>query len=139
MTLRVQAAPESHYGWIAAKADLALSPGFRALEALDHEGAIVGMVGYDGWTKSAVSMHVALDHPMALRRLIRPAFGIAFYEFGKEVVVANVLSTNERSLRLVQKLGFREVYRGKDWIDRGVDLVLHEMRRRECRWLGEKN
>ena len=100
---------------------------------------IVGMVGFDGWTASSVSMHIAIDDPMVLRRLIKPSFGVAFYEFGKEVVTVTVLSTNTRSLKLVKGLGFREVYRGKDWVDHGVDLVIHEMRRGECRWLKEKN
>ena len=139
-TLRV--APPEHYRWIAARARLNIGNGFMAYEVVKNGTVperIVGMVGFDGWTASSVSMHIAIDDPMVLRRLIKPSFGVAFYEFGKEVVTVTVLSTNTRSLKLVKGLGFREVYRGKDWVDHGVDLVIHEMRRHECRWLKEKN
>ena len=130
----VRAAPPEHHPWIARRTRLTLSPGFMAIEAVEGD-RILGMVGYDGWTTTSVAMHVALDDPRSILRLIRPAFGIAFYEYGKEVVIGQVLSTNARSLDLCKRLGFREVFRGKDWVDHGVDLVLHEMRRGECRWL----
>jgi RimJ/RimL family protein N-acetyltransferase len=134
----LRAAPPEHFRWLAARARLTIGTGFQALEVVKNGTVpekILGMVGFDGWTATSVSLHVAVDDPRVLRRLIKPAFGVAFYEFGKEVITVTVLSTNERSLKLVKGLGFREVYRGKDWVDRGVDLVIHEMRRNECRWL----
>lgn len=132
--ITVREAHPSHYPWIARRTRLNVGAGFFALEAVRGD-TVVGMVGFDGWTATSVAMHVAVDEPHVLRRLIRPSFGVAFYEYGKEVAIAQVLGTNERSLRLVKGLGFREVYRGKDWVDHGVDLVLHEMRRGECRWI----
>lgn len=138
MSVTVRAAPPEHFRWLAGRAHLSINGPFQALEVVRNGTVperIIGMVGFDGWTPNSVQMHVAVDDPYAIRRLLKPAFGIAFYEFGKEVVIVNVLSTNARSLRLVKGLGFREVYRGKDWVDRGVDMVIHEMRRNECRWL----
>jgi RimJ/RimL family protein N-acetyltransferase len=114
-------------------------PDLHAIEAVDEDGRIVGMVGYDGWMPGAVCLHIAIEHPAALRRLLRPGFGVAFDPqprgVGKVAALATVLSTNERSLRLVRHLGFREVYRGRDWSGPGVDFVVHEMRREECRFL----
>ncbi len=131
----VRAAPPEHFSWIADRAGLVPGGGFHALEAVDASGRIHGMVGFDGWTPNAVALHVAIDHPAALRHLIRPSFAIAFESFGRSVVVATVLSANTKSLRLVRHLGFREVMRGRDWWAPGVDMVWHEMRREECRWL----
>jgi RimJ/RimL family protein N-acetyltransferase len=137
--IRVQAAPPAHHSWLAQRAGLALLPGFGALEAVDDSGRIVGMVGYDGWLPGAVCLHVAIEHPAALRHLLRAGFGVAFDApprgFGKVAAIATVLSTNTRSLRLVRKLGFREAYRGKDWSGPGVDFVYFEMRREDCRFI----
>lgn len=132
------AAPE-HYGWIAERAHVVPTLGFRALEAVDDSGRIHGMVGYDGWLPGAVSMHIALEHPAAFRSLLRPCFGIVFEAppvgYDKPMALCTVLSTNTRSLRLVDRVGFREVFRGRNWWAPGTDLVFFEMRREECRWI----
>lgn len=128
------ASPE-HYGWIAQRAQLVVTDGFRAIEAIDSAGRIVGMVGYDGWTPNSCAMHVAIEEPIAVRRLLRPGFGIPFLELQKGVVLASVLSTNAKSLQLVSGLGFRALTRMRDAWDKGVDVLLFEMRREDCRWV----
>lgn len=136
--IEVREAPREHYGWIAQRA--ALTPGetFKALEALEGD-RILGMVGYDGWTPNSCSMHVAIDDWRAVRRLLRPAFGLVFDAppkgLGKGVVLGSVLSTNSKALVFDRKLGFRQVARLRDAWQRGVDLILFEMRREDCRWL----
>lgn len=139
MRTTVQAAPPEHHEWIAKRAGLTLHGGFMAIEAIDDAGRIVGMVGYDGWLPRAVCLHVAVEHPAALRRLISAGFGVAFEPapagFGKAAVIATVLSTNTRSLNLVRKLGFRPAYVGRGWAGEDVDFCVFEMRREECRWL----
>jgi hypothetical protein len=127
-------APREHYPWIAQRADLNIGPGFRAMEAIDGE-RILGMVAFDGWQVNSCCMHVALEAPIAARRLLYPAFRYAFVLEGKGVVVGAVLSTNEKAIALNRHLGFSEVARGRDWCARGVDLVWMEMRRENCRWI----
>jgi RimJ/RimL family protein N-acetyltransferase len=139
MILRV--APPDHWCWIAERAKLTIGPGFGAMEAIeDLRGAegpvrILGMVGFDGWTPNSVSLHVALDSPIALRKLVRQCFGMAFDQFKREVVTGIVLSSNERALKLDRHLGYREVFRGRDWYAPGIDMVALEMRREDCRFL----
>lgn len=138
--IEVRQAPAEHYSWIAERAHLVVSSGFRAIEALDGE-RIVGMVGYDGWAAlegrapHSCSVHFAVDEPIALRRLIRPAFGIPFEELHLGVLFVQVRSDNERSLKVVQGLGFREVCFLFDAYAVGVGVHVLEMRREECRWL----
>lgn len=131
----VRAAAPDHYPWIAERANLAIGPAFRAIEAVDAVGRIHGMVGYDGWTPNAVCMHVALENPACLRHLLVPGFGIPFVELGRGVALAHVLSTNARSLALVPRVGFRFVCRVRDGFKPGIDSVWFEMRKEECRWI----
>jgi RimJ/RimL family protein N-acetyltransferase len=131
----VREATRDHYAWIAQKANLTSGPEFRAIEAVDDAGRIHGMVGYDGWTPNAVTMHIALENPAALRSLIRPAFRIPFLSLGRGVAMASVLGNNARSLALVRSVGFREACRVRDGFAVGVDLVIFEMQRADCRWL----
>lgn len=140
--MTVRPAPLEHLPWIAERANLV--PPFQAIEAVDDAGRIHGMVAFSGWTPGAVCVHIALDNPMVLRHLLRPAAGIAFDSptgspagYGKSVAVGTILSTNKRSLRLARRLGFREVWRGRDWWAQGVDMVWLEMRRENCRFIDQ--
>lgn len=112
------------------------TPGFKAIEAIEErDGRILGMVAYDGWTPNACSMHVAIEEPIAVRRLVRPAFRIPFVELKKQVVIGMVLSTNLKALKLDEHLGFTIRGRIPDAWAPGVDLILLSMRRDECRFL----
>ena len=137
--ITIRAAPPDHHRWIAERAKLALHPEFMAIEAVDSEGRIVGMVGFDGWLPQAVCLHIACESPIALRRLLPAAFGAAFAPppagFGKVAAIAPVLSTNEKSLRLVRAAGFRHAYTGRDWSGPGLNYEVFEMRREECRYV----
>lgn len=131
----VREAPPEHYAWIAVRAGLSIGSQFKAIEALDALGNIAGMVGYDGWTPNAVSMHVAIDNPMAVKYLRGPAFRIPFLEHGKGLVNGAVLSTNQKAIKFDLNMGFRETHRIRDGWAKGVDIVMFEMRKDECRWL----
>jgi RimJ/RimL family protein N-acetyltransferase len=131
----VRAAPRSDFGWITERLGLFLSPNARAIAAYDREGKIAGMVAYDGWTPNSAIVNIALDSPIAWRRLARPTFEYPFNEGRRGLLVAMVASDNLRSMRLTEHVGFRETYRIRDGISVGVDLVVFEMRREECRWL----
>jgi RimJ/RimL family protein N-acetyltransferase len=121
--------------WLASRAGITAHPGLEAIKATDKTGRIVGMVGFDGWTPASISFHVAVDYPAALRPLIRPAFDIAFNRLQKHLVLCTVLSTNRRSLKLVEHLGFQRIFEITDGWDIGAHLAIYEMRRRDCRWL----
>jgi len=130
--IEVHPAPVEHYGWIAQRANLTISKGFMAIGAYAADGRILGMVGYDGWTPNSCCMHVAIDSPIAIRRLRRPAFGIPFLELKKGLVLASVLSTNKNSLRFVagpRGLGFTQIAGIRDGYEPGVHVMLFEMRR----------
>lgn len=121
--------------WIASRAELNLHPGLAGIECVDASGRIAGMVAYDGWMPGACQIHVALDSPIAARRLLKDAFSIPFTRMHLAAVIAPVSSGNAASIRLVEKLGFRLVHRGKGYLGSN-DLCFYEMRREECRWIG---
>lgn len=148
----VRAAHPDHYNWIAERATLVVHPAFRAIMAAESgdtcescrarkepHGRILGMVGYDSWWDGAVGLHIALDNPIALRRLVTAGFGAAFDAppagFGKRAVTATVLSTNGRSIQLVRHLGFRHVHTGRDYAGPGCDVEFFEMRKADCRYV----
>jgi RimJ/RimL family protein N-acetyltransferase len=133
----VRGANPSHFEWLWDRTSCPITPGFRAIEAVDAKGRIVGMVGFDGWTDNSCQAHMAVDYPAVWRSLLQPAFAYPFVENNRKLLVGTIAANNARSLALAKRMGFKETYRIRDaWAD-GVDLVLVEMRREECRFLGE--
>lgn len=133
--MRVQVAPSEHYPWLWERTGLAPTAYFRALEAVDHSGAIRGMVGYDTWMNRTCFMHVALDSPVAVRTLLRPAFHSLFVDAGYEVAMGMVRQSNVRSRRLAERLGFELQHVIREGWSKDEHLFLYEMRRANCRWI----
>lgn len=125
------------FGWLCERTGSCLTPRVRGIECVNETtGAIVGQVAYDQWTENACMAHVAVDVALAWRRLLGPAFEYPFVEAKRGLILTSVNSTNARSLRLMGKLGFLKTHTIRDAVSVGEHLVLFEMRREDCRFLG---
>lgn len=134
----VRAAPPHHFQYLVERAGVYPSHLFKAIEAIDEKGTVHGMFGYDGWTPNAVVMHVALDSPLALKHLLRPAFLYPFVQVGLGIALCAIRGDNLKSIKLTEHVGFREVYRIKDCFGQGIDQMIYEMRREDCRWIEQR-
>ncbi|RKH08995.1 hypothetical protein D7X74_30395 [Corallococcus sp. CA047B] len=135
MRYSVRAAPPAHFAWLEGRTGCVLTRNASAIEAVDADGTIRGMVAYDSWTESAVSAHMAVESPSVWRALLRPAFEYPFVQAGREIILGVIVASNARSMAFVERVGFREAHRVQGGWAKGVDLVVWEMRREDCRWL----
>jgi len=126
------------YEWLVERSGCDITPGFKAIKVVDGKGKIHGMVGYGNWTANAVVLTIALDNPAALREVLKWGFRYPFEQCGRGIALAMVRGKNKRSLSLCNKVGFREVYRVKDGIEVGEDMVMFQMRREDCRYIARK-
>lgn len=133
--MRAMPAGASGVEWIRQRSGAALSSKATGIVALDESGNIRGGVAFDGWTQNACHAHMALDAPIAARALLRPVFEYVFGQLGLGVMLGVIQSTNARSLRLAERLGFRKSYTMRDGWAKGVDLVFLELRREDCKFL----
>lgn len=124
--------PPVIWEWLHRKTRLPWSSDLRVVGVMRDDGSIAAAVGYNGWQSDSCFMHVAFDSAHSLNRdLLRAAFEYPFIQSGKEAVYALIDKGNDECLRLVRKLGYREVYRT-------VDCVMFEMLAGDCRWIKEK-
>ena len=126
------------YQWLVERAGCDITTGYKAIKVVDDTGKIHGMVGYGNWTANAVVLTIALDNPAALREVLKWGFRYPFEQCNRGIALAVVRGNNKRSLSLCRKVGFREVYRVKDGIDIGEDMVMFQMRREDCRYIARK-
>lgn len=117
--------------WMHGQNQLPWSSDLRTIGLMRDDGTIAAAVGYNGWQDNSCWMHVAFDTPHSLtRKFLQAVFHYPFQHCGKSAVYAQIDSQNDACLRLVRKLGWREVFKS-------VDCVFFEMLAEECRWLKE--
>jgi hypothetical protein len=101
-------------------------------------GEGLAVVAYDNWTHNAVHMHCwsAATRPWFDKRFLKEIFRYPFEICGKGLVIGATQGDNAPVLEFSRCLGFVETYRIKDGWKLGTDLVIQELRRENCRWLG---
>lgn len=111
----------------------------KGILAIDKESnAPVAVCVMDGWSHTSVQIHIAIGRKMVLRHgFLEEIADYVFNQCGRELMIGLVPGNNEAALKLDRHIGFTETYRVKDGFDRGVDYVVMEMRREDCRWLND--
>lgn len=107
---------------------------------LDEAGEMKAMVLYDHWAYNSVQVHIWSSGPKALFNplFVREMFAYPFEQCGRSIAVAITPGDQEASLAVSKALGFVEVFRHKDGWKVGVDMVVKEMRKENCKWLLKK-
>jgi hypothetical protein len=127
----IRAASPSEIAFICAKLPIPYS---QAMRGVRNAGA---MVIYDGWTPNSVQCHIFSSGPRFIldKVFVREVFTYPFIQCDKGILYTVTPESSRESLSLSKALGFREVFRQKDGWEVGVDMVVKEMRRNDCRYL----
>lgn len=127
----IRAATPAEIAFVCGKLPLPYSPSMRGVR---NEGA---MVVYDSWTPNAVQVHIYSTGPRYLlnRVFLTEVFTYGFIQCAKGKLFTITPASAAESLKVSDALGFREVYRQIDGWDTGIDMVVKEMTRKECRYL----
>lgn len=127
----IRAATPSEIAWVCGKLPLPYS---SSMKGVCNDGA---MVVYDSWTPNAAQVHIYSSGPAHLlnRDFLQEVFTYGFVQCSKGKLFTITPSNAQDSLAVSKALGFREVFRQIDGWDVGIDMVVKEMIRSECRYL----
>lgn len=104
-----------------------------------------GIVGYDAdtsetlaifigedWTQTAVNVHIVVVKSMVLRHGWLEAMGdYMFTRAARKKLFAVVPDVHAKSLRFIDKLGFKQVARLEDAVAEGIDYLVMELKRED--------
>jgi len=127
----------SDLGYVKRITTVSVSADTRGIIALNEENTPQGVVLFDQFTETACTAHIAITNPMALRGLHIEAFTYAFKQVGKRMILGPVESNNEKALKLNKHLGFTEIARIKDAYAEGVDMIVLQLLREDCKYITE--
>lgn len=122
--------------WISQQLHCHLVEDTGGLIAFDGDLKPVAAMVADSFSTTSCCVHIVVRNPMVLRHGFFKLCAEALFDGWKRLVIIGVTpSDNKKALRLNKHLGWREIYRIRDGYKVGVDLVVQEMRREDCRWL----
>lgn len=113
------------------------SADFQAIGRTDSNGALMGVVGFNGFVGNVCWIHTAGMGNWVSRELIRQTFHYPFVQVGVKYLFAAVAGNNHKALRFDRKMGFRDYDCLKDGWDDGIPLYILKMAKEDCRWLGD--
>jgi hypothetical protein len=122
-----------HLEYVRDVTQVPVSNATRGLIAIDSSGVPQGVILLDNWTENCVTGHIAIQKPMALRELLPELCDYVYHFCGKSMILAGIADDTPKALKLVKNIGFKEIYRIKDGWDVGIDLVLTQMTKDDCR------
>ncbi len=100
------------------------------------DNEIAAVVGLHDWTDTACFAHWVIDKPLVLRHgFFEAVADYVFRQTGRDKIFGKITTQNVRSLRLAKHIGFTELCRMKDGYRKGVDMVLVELTKENCRYL----
>ena len=125
------------WGWVCAQVPLTYVEDTCGIMAVDLEtGKTVGAVIFDNWTANSVQTHFIITTPMLLRHgFLEQAYDFIFNEKGCKFMYGLVPSNNHKACTLNKHMGFTEKTRMTDAYADGVDFILMELKRENCKFL----
>jgi hypothetical protein len=127
--------PFKHLEYVQTVLQVPISKATRGLVATDTNGTPVGVVLLDNWSENSVMGHIAVQSPIALRDLLPEAFSYVFNFCQKGMMLGCVPADVVKALKLNAHIGFKEIYRIKDGWDVGIDTVMLQMLKADCKYI----
>ncbi len=127
--------PFKHLQYVESVLMVPISKETRGIVALDSDGQPCAVILLDGWTHNAATCHIAIQKPMALRGLLTEIAEYVFNICQKQMLIGIVEGSHGKARRLNDHMGFKEIYRIKDCYAPGVDQIILQMKKADCKYL----
>ena len=121
--------------WVVKEASPVLCEDTEGIVAVRGDKLLAAAV-FDSFSANSCLSHVIIKDPMVLRHgFLEVGFKLVFEVRNRRLLTGLTPADNLEALRFNKRIGFREVYRIPEGYKVGIDYVLQEMRKDECRWL----
>lgn len=121
--------------WVCERAGGTWVPGRGTAIGRMVDGELVAGVLYEDFNGANIICHIAGVGNWATREYLAVIFHYPFVQLGVRRITVPVDSVNEKSIRLVERMGFTLESRLREATPR-ADMLLYRMFRNECRFLG---
>jgi RimJ/RimL family protein N-acetyltransferase len=108
---------------------------------IEKNGEIIGGVVVNEYVEHArCSIHCAgVGKRWLNRSFLNAVFNYVFVQLKCNAVINIVDINNIDSMKFTKHVGFNQIYTIKGGGENGIDVVIFEMQKINCKWIGNKN
>ena len=126
---------EEEWDWIKERAQCVRCEDTVGMTAY-CDGELVGAVAFDTWSYNSCVIHIAFEDFLTFKHGWPEAvFGYIFNQCDKGVIIGHTPASNVKALRFNKHIGFVELCRIKDGYEEGIDVVIQEYRKENCKYI----
>lgn len=120
--------------WVADRTDGSYFAKHSSAIGLQKDAKTIAGVIYENWNRRTVFCHIAIEGRLT-KAYLKAIFDYPFNVLNVEKIIVPVVTDNQKSIKLVQNMGFAEEARIKDGSPLG-DIIFMTLARKDCRFLG---
>jgi len=127
------------WAWVNVHLPLIRCEDTGGLMAIDSDTQLpVAAFVVDNVAPTSVQAHFLVTNPLVMRHGFLEECCMFVYEgLKKKIMFAQIPSNNHASLSVTEKIGFKTVCTLPDAYDEGVDYIVRQMHKDECKFLPE--
>lgn len=104
--------------------------------AIRGDGEVQAIAIMDSWSKNSCQIHITIFNPFVLKHGFQEeVFNFIFNVAGRNLIIGTTPTDKPQAIKFNKNMGFEEVFRVKDGCEIGVDYVITEMRKENCKWI----
>jgi len=128
---------EYDWGWVNQQVPILRVEDTCGIMAIDEQtNETIGACIMDNWTPNSVQCHFMITSPMVLKHgFLEECFDFLFNESGKQYIYGLIPSDNMKAQKLNKHMGFTEKLRMPDAFADGIDYLVYELKRENCKYL----
>lgn len=108
----------------------------KGIIAVDDEGIPQAICVLDSWSFNSCQIHIWIENAFVLKHgFAEEVFRYVFLECGRNLIIGVTPADNDKALKFIKHIGFEEIHRIQDGYKEGVDYVITQIRRENCRYL----
>ena len=108
----------------------------KGITAWGEDGVPLAICVLDSWSYNSCQIHIWIENAFVLKHgFAEEVFNFVFNTAGRNMIIGVTPSDNPKALRFIKHIGFEEIFRIKDGHATGVDFVVTEIRKENCRYI----
>jgi hypothetical protein len=126
---------KDEFKWIQEAAECAYCDDMNGIVMYRDNNLVAGIL-LESWSHNSVTIHIRVDDPLVFKHgFAEECFRYIFVDTNRGVLIGVTPANNAKALRFNRHIGLQEIYRIKDGYDVGVDYVVQELRKENCRYI----
>ena len=108
----------------------------KGIIAWGDDGIPQAICVLDSWSFTSCQIHIWIENAFVLKHgFAEEVFKYVFDTCSRSLIIGVTPADNPKALKFIKHIGFEEIFRIRDGHAEGVDYVVTEIRKENCRYI----